>query len=323
MEFLASLEHLLYILVPATLVYSAPLIAAALGGVFSERAGVTNLALEGIMVMGAFSAIVFNLTFAEQLGGLTPWVGLLVGMLVGALFSSLHALASITFRAEQIVSGVALNMLALGFSVYMIKMLYGKGQTDTISEPFHKASAEILSQIPVIGTIFFSDFYWIAYITIALAFVAWFVLFKTPFGLRLRAVGEHPMAADTMGINVAKMRYTAVIMSGALAGLGGAIFAQTITLDFSVTTIAGQGFMAMAAMIFGKWHPVGAMVAALFFGLSQALGVVGSFIPLLENVPNFYLLILPYVLTILALAGFIGRADAPAAIGQPYIKGKR
>ena len=148
-------------------------------------------------------------------------------------------------------------------------------------------------------------------------------MFKTPFGLRLRSVGEHPMAADTMGINVTKMRYIGVMISGALAGIGGGVYAQSISFDFSHATINGQGFMALAAMIFGKWHPLGAMGAALFFGFAQSISIIGSDIPLLENIPNVYLLIAPYVLTILALAGFIGRADGPKANGIPYIKGRR
>ena len=158
---------------------------------------------------------------------------------------------------------------------------------------------------------------------IGVAILAWFIIYKTPFGLRLRSVGEHPMAADTMGINVAKIRYIAVIISGGLAGIGGAIYSQTMTNDFGHATINGQGFMALAAMIFGKWHPIGAMGAALFFGFAQALAISAPGIPFLANVPTVYLHILPYVLTILALAGFIGKANAPKASGQPYIKGNR
>ena len=153
--------------------------------------------------------------------------------------------------------------------------------------------------------------------------LSWYVLFKTPFGLRLRAVGEHPMAADTMGVNVTKMRYSAVLLSGAFAGIGGAIHATIFANDFSHATINGQGFMAIAAMIFGKWHPLGAMGAALFFGLAQSLSIVGSNLPFVKEIPHVFLLIAPYVLTIIALTGFIGRADAPKASGQPYIKGNR
>ncbi|MBS4743153.1 sugar ABC transporter permease [Bacillus safensis] len=319
MGFLQILE----IIVPATLVYAAPLILTALGGVFSERSGVVNIGLEGLMVVGAFSSIIFNLFFADTFGALTPWLGLLVGMAVGGLFSLIHAVATITFRADQTVSGVAINMLALGATLFVVKLIYGKAQTDKITEPFYKGDIPLLSDIPIIGDIFFKDVYYTSILALALAVVAWFVLFKMPFGLRLRAVGEHPMAADTMGIKVYRMRYIAVFISGLFGGLGGAVYASTIALDFSHATITGQGFIALAALVFGKWHPFGSMGAALFFGFAQSLSIIGSLLPLFQDIPNVYMLIAPYVLTILALTGFIGRADAPKALGTPYLKGKR
>ncbi|PRS28890.1 ABC transporter permease [Bacillus pumilus] len=319
MGFLQILE----IIVPATLVYAAPLILTALGGVFSERSGVVNIGLEGLMVVGAFSSIIFNLFFADTFGALTPWLGLLVGMAIGGLFSLIHAVATITFRADQTVSGVAINMLALGATLFIVKLIYGKAQTDKITEPFYKGDIPLLSDIPMIGNIFFKDVYYTSILALALAVVAWFVLFKMPFGLRLRAVGEHPMAADTMGIKVYRMRYIGVFISGLFGGLGGAVYASTIALDFSHATITGQGFIALAALVFGKWHPFGAMGAALFFGFAQSLSIIGSLLPLFQDIPNVYMLIAPYVLTILALTGFIGRADAPKALGTPYLKGKR
>ncbi|WP_077309460.1 ABC transporter permease [Terribacillus halophilus] len=314
---------ILYSLIPQTLFFAAPLIFTALGGVYSERSGVINIGLEGLMVIGAFAAVTFNLLYADALGAMTPWISLLVAMVASAVFSLLLAIPAITFRADQTVTGVAINMLALGFGVFMIKQIFNKGQTEFISEPIYTKDVPGLVDIPVIGDMFFNNMYITSYIAIALSFVAWYVLFKTPFGLRIRAVGEHPMAADTNGIKVYTTRYIAVIISGALAGIGGGVFAMTISLNFSVSTIAGQGFMAIAAVIFGKWNPLGAMGAALFFGFAQSLSVVGSSIPLLENVPQVYLLIAPYVLTILALAGFIGRSVAPKASGVPYIKGSR
>ncbi|WP_282066931.1 ABC transporter permease [Bacillus pumilus] len=319
MGFLQILE----IIVPATLVYAAPLILTALGGVFSERSGVVNIGLEGLMVVGAFSSIIFNLFYADTFGALTPWFGLLVGMAIGGLFSLIHAVATITFRADQTVSGVAINMLALGATLFVVKLIYGKAQTDKITEPFYKGDIPLLSDIPIIGDIFFKDVYYTSILALALAVVAWFVLFKMPFGLRLRAVGEHPMAADTMGIKVYRMRYIGVFISGLFGGLGGAVYASTIALDFSHATITGQGFIALAALVFGKWHPFGAMGAALFFGFAQSLSIIGSLLPLFQDIPNVYMLIAPYVLTILALTGFIGRADAPKALGTPYLKGKR
>jgi ABC-type uncharacterized transport system permease subunit len=315
--------HVLSIIVPAMIALAAPLIFTALGGVFSERSGVVNIGLEGLMVIGAFVAIVFNLAFSDQLGAATPWVAILVAMVVSMLFSVLHAVASISFRADQVVSGVALNFLALGSTLFLVKLIYDKGQTDFIQKSFSKVDVPLLSDIPVIGKIFFSNVSYISYIAILLAFLVWYMIYKTPFGLRIRSVGEHPMAADTMGVNVTKMRYLGVMISGAFAGIGGAVHASTVTLDFSHSTINGQGFMALAAMIFGKWHPLGAMGAALFFGLAQSLSIVGASLPFFKDIPSVYLLIAPYVLTIIALTGFIGRADAPKALGTPYIKGKR
>jgi ABC-type uncharacterized transport system permease subunit len=310
-------------IIPPALFFAAPLIFTALGGVFSERSGVVNIGLEGLMVMGAFVGIVFNLTFDETFGAITPWLSILVAMVVSSIFSIIHAVASVSFRADQVVSGVAINFLALGLGVFLTKQFYDKGQTDMVNKPFYTTDVPLLSDIPIIGGLFFQNMYMTSYLAILLAFVGWYVLYKTPFGLRLRSVGEHPMAADTNGINVYAMRYIAVMISGALGGLGGSVFALTIALNFSHATIVGQGFMSLAAVIFGKWHPLGAMGAALFFGFAQSLSVISSGVPLLEDVPQVYLLIAPYVLTILALAGFIGRAEAPKANGEPYIKGSR
>lgn len=318
-----SFVDILHIIIPSMIALAAPLIFTAIGGVFSERTGVVNIGLEGLMVFGAFTSIVFTLSFGDALGNWTPWLAIVAAMVVGMLFSLLHAVASITFRADQTVSGVALNFLAAGLCLFLVKLMYDKGQTDRISVRFNKTDIPLLSDIPVIGDIFFSNVYVISYIAILVPFIVWYVLFKTPFGLRIRAVGEHPMAADTMGINVSRIRYLGVVLSGAFAGIGGAIHAITVTNDFSHSTINGQGFMALAAMIFGKWHPLGALGAALFFGLAQSLSVVGGSLPFFSGIPKVYLDILPYVLTVIALAGFIGRADAPKASGKPYIKGNR
>ncbi|MGE6488016.1 ABC transporter permease [Paenisporosarcina sp. NPDC076898] len=318
-----SFLEVLYFLIPAAIAYAAPLILTAIGGVFSERSGVVNIGLEGLMVMGAFIGILFNLSFVHIFGQGTEWMALLAAMVVAALFSLLHAVASVSFRADQVVSGVAINLLAVALCLFLVKMIYGKGQTDFVQERFLRDDIPFLKDIPILGPMFFQNVYWTSVLAIGIAILAWVVLYYTPFGLRLRAVGEHPMAADTMGINVTRMRYIAVMISGGLAGIGGAIYSQSISLDFSHSTINGQGFMALAAMIFGKWHPLGAMGAALFFGFAQALSIVGGSLPIISEIPSVFLLILPYVLTILALAGFIGKANAPKAIGTPYIKGKR
>ncbi|WNF37468.1 ABC transporter permease [Bacillaceae bacterium IKA-2] len=316
--------QILALVIPAAIFSASPLILTGLGGLFSERSGVVNIGLEGLMVIGAFTGIVSTLYFEGLgLGGISPWIGLIVAILSGAIFSLFHAVASITLKADQIVSGVALNFLAIGLSVFLVKIIFQKGQTDYVQVPFVRFNVPFLSDIPLIGPMFFQKAYMTSYLAILLAFIVWYIIYYSPFGLRLRSVGEHPMAADTMGINVNRMRYIAVMLSGAFAGAGGAIFAITTSQNFAGNTIAGQGFMALAALIFGKWHPMGVLAAALFFGLAQSLSITGQQIPLLQNVPQVYLLIAPYVLTILALAGFVGKAEAPKAIGKPYEKGNR
>ncbi|WP_214691042.1 MULTISPECIES: ABC transporter permease [unclassified Exiguobacterium] len=315
--------EVLYIVVPVALAYATPLIIAALGGIFSERSGVVNIALEGIMVIGAATGIITTLTLTDLgVGASSPWIALFVAMVVGALFSLFLAVPAILWRADQTVLGVAINMLAIGLAIFVVRVLYNKGQTDFIEYRIAKENVPFLSDIPVLK-MFFINVQYTSFVAIALAFVVWFVIFKTPFGLRLRSVGEHPMAADTMGINVTKMRFMGVMLSGAFGGLAGAVYAVTVTTNFSGTTIVGQGFLAIAAMIFGKWNPLGALGAGLFFGFAQALSIIGSNLPVINNVPQLLLLIAPYALTILALAGLVGRADAPKSVGIPYIKGKR
>lgn len=313
----------LALIVSSSLVYSAPLIYTALGGVFSERSGVVNVGLEGIMVMGAFSSIIFNLAMAPTLGDWTPWFGMLFGSFIGILFSLIHAVATVNLRADHIISGTVLNLVAPALGIFLVRVMFdGKGQTDIIRESFGYFNFPIISKIPVIGQIFFTRTSLAAYIGILLAVIAWFVVFKTSFGLRLRSVGEHPQAADTLGINVYLMRYAGVLLSGFFGGMGGAVLAQSISLDFSVSTVAGQGFMAMAAMIFGKWNPLGAMGAALFFGFAQSLAVIGGQIPFISAIPSVFLQIAPYIITIIVLVGFVGNSRGPAANGTTYVKTK-
>ena len=286
------MQNILALVVSNALLYATPLIFTALGGVFSERSGIVNVGLEGIMVIGAFSSVVFNLTFAGQFGDLTPWLALLVGGLCGLLFALIHAVATVNLRADHIISGTVLNLIAPSLAIFLTKVLF-------------LAKTSIL-----------------AYVGIVLAFVVWYLVFKTRFGLRLRSVGENPQAADTLGINVYLMRYAGVLLSGLLGGIGGAAYTHTISENFAVSTIAGQGFMAMAAMIFGKWNPIGAMLAAIFFGLAQSLAVIGASIPVIRDIPSVYLQIAPYVITIIVLIGFVGRSKAPEAVGTTYIKSK-
>ena len=315
-----SLMAMLSLVISSTLVYSAPLIFTSIGGTFSERGGVVNVGLEGIMGMGAFASIVFNLTFANTFGAATPWLGLVAGAFVGVIFSLLHAVATVTLRADHIISGTVINLMAQALGVFLIKVLYGKGQTAPISQDFGYASVPGLSHIPILGQLFFAKTSGPAWLAIFVAILSWYIIFKTKFGLRLRSVGENPQAADTLGLNVAKLRYSGVMISGLLGGIGGAVVAQSISLNYSASTIVGQGFMAMAAMIFGRWNPLGALGASLFFGLSQSLAVVGAQLPGLKSVPSIWLQIAPYVFTIIVLAFFFGKTRAPKADGVNYIK---
>ncbi|MET3288569.1 ABC transporter permease [Brevibacillus fluminis] len=304
-------------LIHDTIVFSTALIFAALGGIYSERSGVVNIGIEGMMTMGAFTGAV--VTFFTT----SPWVGFTAAIFAGAVFALLHAVACITFKADQTVSGVAINFLATGLTVYLTKIIFnGAGQTTTLSTVFTKWKIPFLGDIPYVGHAIF-EAYPTSYLAFILVAVTWYVLFRTPFGLRLRAVGEHPRAADTLGVNVARMRYVAVMISGALAAMGGATIALTTTSNFSHNTVSGQGFIAIAAMIFGKWNPTGAMWAALFFGVAQAVKSLVQVFELNKIVPIEFIFMLPYILTILVLAGVVGRANAPAASGKPYETGSR
>ncbi|OUQ87865.1 sugar ABC transporter permease [Brevibacillus brevis] len=310
-------------LVHDTIVFSTALIFAALGGLYSERSGVVNIALEGMMIIGAFTGAVMTYAFQDSLGAWAPWVGFIAAGIAGAIFALPHAVASVTFKADQTVSGVALNFLAAGLSIYLTKIIFnGAGQTTTLNSVFNKFSIPGLSEIPYIGHAVF-EAYPTSYLAFIAVFVTWYVIFKTPFGLRLRSVGEHPRAADTVGINVKRMRYTAVMISGLLAALGGATISLTTTSNFSHNTVSGQGFIAIAALIFGKWHPMGAMGAALFFGVAQAIKSLVQIFGLTNYIPTEFIFMLPYVLTILVMAGLVGRSSAPAALGKPYDTGSR
>lgn len=317
-----SFIALMTLIVSSMMVYSTPLVLTSIGGVFSERGGIVNVGLEGIMTIGAFSSIIFNLTFASSLGALTPWFGLLAGALSGVLFAALHAVATINFRADHIISGTVINLMAPALGVFLLQVIYNTGQSATISQNFGYLNVPILQNIPFIGPIFFTQSSAPGWLAIAIAILSWYVLFKTRFGLRLRSVGENPQAADTLGINVYWYRYSGVLLSGVLGGIGGAVYAQSTSLQFSVTTIAGQGFISMAAMIFGRWNPIGAMLASMFFGLSISLAYIGPKIPVIQAIPSTFLQMAPYIVTIVVLAIFLGKAVAPKSDGINYIKSK-
>ncbi|HHW14183.1 MAG TPA: ABC transporter permease [Firmicutes bacterium] len=309
----------------STLRAAAPLIFAALGGVFSERSGVVNIALEGIMLVGAFMGVMGTYFLHD------PWVGLLIAVLSGVVFALMFGVIVIRYRADQVVTGVALNMLALGLTGFLLRLVFHHaGQSPPLEQklpdwiiPFDRLPG--LSRFPALRG--FVD-QWIqpvfgqhtppVYLAILAAFLAHYVLFRTPFGLRLRAVGEHPRAADTVGVNVYLMRYLAVAISGALAGLGGATLSLGMLSSFIENMTSGRGFIALAAMIFGKWTPLGAFGACLLFGFFDALQMLAQTLGF--QVPREFFLMLPYLLTMAVLAGVIGRAAAPAADGKPYDK---
>ncbi|GIP47261.1 ABC transporter permease [Paenibacillus sp. DXFW5] len=310
-------------LLNSTLVFSTALIFTALGGIFSERSGVVNIGLEGLMIFGAFAAGVGTYYAQEAgMGAFSPWVGVIAAMVMGALGALIHAVATITFKADQTISGIVINFLAAGLTVYIVKLLFEGAAETPLVTVFHKVPIPVLRDIPIIGEGFFNS-YPTTYLALILVVVIYFVLFKTPFGLRLRSVGEHPSAADTLGVNVTKMRYIGVLLSGILGGIGGATITLTTTSTFAHNTISGQGFIAIAAMIFGKWNPLGAFGAAMFFGFSQA---IRNYVQLFEwsrSIPQEFIFMIPYVLTIIVLVGAVGRSSAPAALGTPYDPGKR
>lgn len=293
---------------------TTPLLITALGGMFAERSGVTNIGLEGMILFGAATAAIVAqrleapllLDNPNAVVGWAPWLGLLAGVAAGALVGALHAVASIRFKADQIVSGTAINLLAAGFPSLVLQFFYNNTTN----------SLEVVNKLPdvILLSERLSPIVFLAFLLVPLV---WWVLYRTPWGLRLRAVGEHPEAAETMGVNVIQMRYSAVILSGALAGLAGAYLSIGFLNQFIRDMSAGQGFVALAALIFGKWHPVGVLGSTLLFGFFSALSIQlqGS---QLFSVPVVQAL--PYLLTILVLAGFIGRSRAPAAIGKPYDK---
>jgi general nucleoside transport system permease protein len=298
----------------ATLRYATPLVFAALGGLFSERSGVVNIGLEGMMLIGAFFAV-----WGSDVTG-TWTLGLAIGIGAGALLGLLHAFFSISLRADQIVSGFAINFLALGLTSYLFLRIYGKEGTPTGLSTIPDLSLGFLGSIPGVGD-FLDDvlgqqslMIWLA---IVLVVVVWIVVFKTPTGLRIRSVGEHPRAADTVGINVYAIRYSAVTLSGMLAAAGGAYLSLAFSETFDQNISAGRGYIALAALIFGSWRPFGAAAACLLFGFSSALS--DNLQTYSTSVSNLFEA-LPYALTLVAVAGVIGRSIPPAAVGRPYVK---
>ena len=286
-------------LIWSTIRGSTPLILAAMGGMFSERSGVINIALEGMMLAGAFTAAA--VTYAVG----SPFVGLLAGMGAGMVIAAIHAIACIRYRADQVVTGTAINILMIGVPGFLSGAFFlSSGSTPQIPQE------QLMPWTPIV-------------LAFALVPIAWYVLYQTPFGLRLRSVGENPEAADAAGVPVARMRYAGVLLSGILAGIGGAYLSIGQSSLFTRNMTSGRGFIALAALIFGKWRPVQTMLACLLFGLTEAVtiqmqGVVK--LPSGEDIPVQFIHMVPYLLTIIVLAGFIGSSRPPKALGIPYQK---
>ncbi|WP_199622070.1 ABC transporter permease [Paenibacillus alkalitolerans] len=310
-------------IMPYAVVFTIPLLITALGGLFSERSGVVNIGLEGLMVVGAFASafVIFRLQAIYPGSQWTLWAGLLAAMAAGILFSLLHAFASINLSANQVISGTALNMIAGAITVFLSRNMTGSGNI-RITTGFFPVKIPILSDIPVIGNLFFMKTYWTTWLVLVILALCIYVLYYRPFGLRLRACGEHPHAAEAAGINVRRIRYIGVMISGAFAGLGGAVIIVTYAGEFT-GTVSGLGFLALASLIFGQWRPLGVLAATLFFGFASTVANVSQINPALAVVPPIILKVFPYVVTLIALVLFSKASQAPKAAGEPFDPGKR
>lgn len=298
-------------LLAAAIRSATPILYAALGGIFSERSGVLNIALEGIMLISAFSAAVGSYYTGN------PWIGVLVGVIGGTLASLIHAFMSIHLRADQAIVGTGINILGIGLPNFLMLKLWGQQGLSPIVERIDEWRIPIIADLPVIGPIL-GQHSPLVYLGLILVPVSYYLIFNTRFGLRLRSVGENPRAADTVGINVYRMRYWGVLLSGVLASLGGAYLSVSFLAQFVTLMTAGRGFIGLAAMIFGRWNPYGALFACLLFGFADALqsAAQAAGIPIAPQL----LLALPYALTIIALVGAMGRASPPAYVAKPYHK---
>jgi general nucleoside transport system permease protein len=299
-------------LIASTIRLATPLVLAALGGLFSERSGVINIALEGKMLAGAFTAAAVTYAADKELhtGNASQWVGLLAGALAGLFIAVIYAVSCIKFKADQVVSGAAINILMLGIPGFLSGALFlSSGSTPQLPKD------HLLPQSPTV----------VAVAVLLLVAATWYVLYKTPFGLRLRSVGEKPEAADAAGVSVSRLRYSGVLLAGILAGMGGAYLSIGQSSLFTRNMTAGRGFIALAALIFGKWRPVQTLLACLLFAFTEAVSIQmqGAVkLPSGEDIPVQFINMVPYVLTIVVLAGFIGSSRPPSALGIPYQKEK-
>ncbi len=309
-------------LFPYAIAFTIPLLITSLGGLFSERSGVVNIGLEGLMIVGSFSAAIsINLLQNYLPGTVAIWTGLIIAALFGAIFSILHAFASINLNANQVISGTAINMIAGALTVFIARSSLGSGNI-RIRMGFNRFSIPLLEDIPIIGRMFFTNTYASTWLVIIILVLSWFILYKTSLGLRIRACGEHPQAADAAGIKVSRIRYIGVLISGAFAGLGGGIILVTFSGEFN-GNVAGLGFLSLAALIFGQWKPLGILGATFFFGFASTIANVSQAVPALNQIPGVILKIFPYVITLFALVLFSKSSQAPRAAGEPFDAGKR
>ena len=322
-----AIMDVIYFIMPQTFFYMMPLLIVALGGMFSERSGIVNIALEGKMLLGAFVSIFFiNRIQASAVpidGQALLLLALVVAACTGVITALFHAYATISLSANQIISGVAINMFAPAFAIYTAR-IFGDTQQVFFNNTFRIDSVPFLGSIPVIGPLFFTNTYITTYIGFAILAGLTILMYKTKFGLRLRACGEHPQAADSVGVNVYRTRYIGVLISGALAGMGGLILIVPTAVAFNAT-VDGYGFLALAVLIFGAWKPMRVLFGAFLFGLLAVIAAAHSGIPLLRDLgiaAHFYRMV-PYAATLLVLAFTARRSMAPKALGTPYDKGTR
>ena len=306
---------------PYAISYTIPLLITALGALYCERSGIVNIGLDGLMIVGSFAgALTVSKLQANGVAG-ALWIGLLVAVIVGVLFSLLHAFASINLNADQVISGTAINMIAGALTVFLARNITGSGNI-RITNGFIPKDIPILSEIPVIGPLFFTKTYATTWLVLLILVLSIFILYKTSFGLRLRSCGEHPQASAAAGISVFKMRYIGVMISGGMSALGGAIILVTYSGEFN-GSVAGLGFLALAALIFGQWRPLGILGATFFFGFASTIANVSQVIPSLAQIPGVILKIFPYIVTLIALVIFSKSSQAPKASGEPFDTGKR
>ncbi|MBN2797440.1 MAG: ABC transporter permease [Clostridia bacterium] len=319
----------LYEIFPYALAFTAPILITAIGGLLSERSGVVNIGLEGLMIIGSFAGAItlWAITKNAQPGDpVTIWMilaGLLASVVAGGLFSLLHAYASISLNANQIISGTAINMLAAALALFLSELITGSERLAVVTG-VARVDVPGLSKIPFIGELFFTKTYFTTYMVLAIVFVVWFVLMKKPFGLRLRACGEYPQAAESMGINVIRMRYIGVFLSGCFAGLGGGILVLTYNGEFT-GAVNGLGFLALATLIFGQWKPWKVVGASFFFGFMRTMSTMARVNDGLKSLglPQELYKALPYFLTLVALVIFSKNTVGPKALGETFDSGKR